>query len=239
MVDDHRVFAGALAERLIAEPGFDVVGVAHTREQALGVLRSTRPDVVLLDFRLGEDSGLDVLADLAARGAADLPAVLVVSAWDEVSDVVAALRLGARGWVGKDTSVPALLAAVSEVAAGRTSLGPHLLTEVLAELLGSDPASAPEPSFVDALTPRQREVLLALLDGATRNDIAERLVLSPHTVRTHVQELLRRSGSSSTLELLAKARTAGAARYRTHARPSPSGSSPWVSSPTTRSPNRR
>ncbi len=207
IVDDHRMFAGALGDRLRAEGTYDVVGIAHTSGGALAFLRSTRPDVVLLDYRLGDETCLEVLAEIEASGGRMV--AVVVSGVDDVQDVVAGLAAGARAWVRKESAYAELLVAIDEVRENGVWLSAPLVGPVVHELLARvAPRSRPR-TFVDELSPRQLEVLNALLGGATRTDIAEQMVLSPHTVRTHIQQLLKRSESGSTLELLAKARAVG------------------------------
>lgn len=210
IVDDHRIFAGALGDRMRLEADYEVVGIAHTSDGALAFLRSSRPDVVLLDYKLGEETCLEVLAEIAASDGQQV--AVVVSGVMEVQDVVAGLAAGAKAWVRKDTAYAELLVAIDEALGDRVWISGPLVSPVVRELLDRVSTSRTrERTFVDDLTPRQQEVLAALLSGANRTEIAERFVLSPHTVRTHVQELLRRSDSSTTLELLAKARAAGAA----------------------------
>lgn len=210
IVDDHRIFAGALGDRLRLEQDYEVVGIAHSSDGALSFIRSSRPDVVLLDYKLGEDTCVEVLAEIESTGGQVV--AVVVSGVEDVQDIVAGLAAGAKAWVRKDTAYAELLVAMDEALGDRVWISGPLVGPVVRELL--DRVTAPrshQRTFVDDLSPRQLEVLAALLAGATRQEIADRFVLSPHTVRTHVQELLRRSGSSSTLELLAKARAAGAA----------------------------
>ncbi|MBJ7357220.1 response regulator transcription factor [Nocardioides sp.] len=208
VVDDHRVFAGALGARLQDEADYEVVGIAHTSTQALTLLRATRPDLVLLDYRLGEGTCLDVLGEVDSGGRA---VAVVVSGVVDIPDVVAGLAAGARAWVRKDASYAELLDAMAQaLSEDGVWISAPLVGPLMRELLDRvEPRRRPR-TFLDDLTVRQREVLDLLLHGSTRAEVAARLVLSPNTVRTHIQDLLRRSGSSSTLELLAKARAAGA-----------------------------
>ena len=117
--------------------------------------------------------------------------------------MTAALQDGVRGWVGKDESVQALLAAVRGMQRGETRLPPALLTQVLGRLTPG------QPGPLDVLSSRQREVLQGLVDGLSRGAIGERLFVSKNTVRTHIQQLLGRLGAHSMLEAVAMAREAG------------------------------
>jgi DNA-binding NarL/FixJ family response regulator len=111
--------------------------------------------------------------------------------------------------VSKDVSLDDLLSTIDGAVLGQTLLPAPLLGPVLKELLGRPPKHPPAPSFLNELTPRQLEVLQCLADGMSRAQIADHLLLSPHTVRTHVQEVLRKAGVNSTLAALAKAREVG------------------------------
>ena len=135
--------------------------------------------------------------------------LVVVSDIRDVQQVIQLLAQNVRAWVSKDVSLDDLLSTLDEAVLGHTSLPAPLLGPVLRELLGRPPKSPPAPSFLNELTPRQLEVLHCLADGMSRAQIAGHLLLSPHTVRTHVQEVLRKAGVNSTLAALAKAREVG------------------------------
>ena len=204
MVHDHRRFAHALAARLGEHPRFEEVSVADSADHALALVKAHQFDVLLLDARLGETSGLDAMRDML-RQRPQL-AVVVVSGLEDVEQVIDALAGGARAWVPEDAPLEDLLQAVEDALLHRIWLPRVLLAEVLDVLLSRPAVSRKAPSFVDDLTPRQVEVLQCLAGGMSRAQIADHLVLSPHTVRTHVQEILRKAGVHSTLAALARAR---------------------------------
>jgi two-component system nitrate/nitrite response regulator NarL len=207
VVDDHRTFAEVLAMRLGAEPDIDVVGVAFSVPQAEAMVAKSRPDIVLLDLLMGQESGLGLLSALAARSSR--PEVVMVSGVEDVAGVVDSLDAGARAWVPKDSSVDDLLTAIRSGVEGRMWLPPDLLAPVIQELLDEARRSSGPSSFLDRLSARQIEVLRCLVAGMTRAEVAERLVLSPNTVRTHIQNVLRETGAHSTLAAVAMARDAG------------------------------
>lgn len=207
VVDDHRTFAEALGARLAAYREFDSVDVAFSAEQAIERVDAQHLDVVLLDARLGDTSGIEVLRVIRASRPA--LAVLVVSGLEDLNEVVAALSEGARAWVPKDASIAELMEALEDAIAGRVWLPRALIGPVLQKLLSRPQVPRQAPSFVDSLTRRQLEVLECLAQGMSRAEIAEHLVLSPHTVRTHVQQVLRKAGVHSTLAAMALARDAG------------------------------
>jgi two-component system nitrate/nitrite response regulator NarL len=207
LVDDHRVFAEALAEVLAAEPGISHVNLASTLDGARGLLRADPPDLVLLDLALSDESGYTLLADLADRP--EPPASIVLSGSTEPRLIVQALEAGARGWLTKTTRLNALIAALWQVLDGHMYLAPATLQPVLTHLLADLQRQRAAAGFVDQLTPRELDVLRCLVSGMTRAEVAEHLFVSTNTVRTHIQSLLRRSEQHSALALVAFARSHG------------------------------
>lgn len=206
IADDHRIFAEVLAAGLSMEAGFSAVDVACSPHQARLLLNVYHYDLLLLDPSLDVASWLGLLPGVGERPA---PVVVVVSQLEDVQQVIRVLEQDVRAWVSKDTTIDGLLHAIDEAVMGRTSLPATLLGPVLKELLGRPARTQTQPSFLNELTPRQLEVLRCLADGMSRAQIAEHLLLSPHTVRTHVQEVLRKAGVNSTLAALARAREVG------------------------------
>jgi DNA-binding NarL/FixJ family response regulator len=208
LVDDHCLFSDVLALRLRSEPEIADVHPVRTLAEARTALQQWSPDLVLLDLDLAGESGLDLLQD-AARGDVALPPVLMLSATVDPALAVAALRLGARGWVAKDADVGSLRTALRDVRRGRIALPERLRSAVIEELLHH--YRAPQHDFLAQLTVRQREVLECLVGGLSRRETASRLFLSINTVGSHVQHMLRVSGTHSTVALVALARDLGVA----------------------------
>ena len=207
LVDDHRVFAEALAGLLATEPGIGHVDTASNLTAARKLLGSGRPDVILLDLSLAEESGSDLLAEVMAEP--DPPAVIMLSGSTDPRLIVQAIDAGARGWLAKTTRLPALVAAIWQVLDGHLYLAPATLGPVLSHLLGDLRRQRAAAGFVDRLTPRELDVLRCLVSGMTRAEAADHLFLSTNTVRTHIQSLLRRSEQHSALALVAFARSHG------------------------------
>jgi DNA-binding NarL/FixJ family response regulator len=207
VVDDHRAFAEALAARLGALDVVDDVVVAFSADEATKKAKAFGPDLILLDLALGEESGLDVLKVVHASNP-DV-AVVMVSGTDSMPELVETLSQGARGWIPKDVSEREFLAAIDDVMLGRMWLPPKMISSVLETLLAHGATSPMVSSFIDNLTPREREVLDKLALGMSRGDIADTMHVSPNTVRTHIQSLLKKAGVHSTLAALAKARDVG------------------------------
>jgi two-component system nitrate/nitrite response regulator NarL len=207
LVDDHRLFAEVLGMRLRAEPGIAGVEPAYSLGAARALVNKLRPEVVLLDYDLGGECGLDLLDDLERLD--PRPRVVMVSAGDDPSTIISALRRGVDAWVTKDADLEVLVHATSEVLAGRMYLPPAALRPLLGRLLNGPVGGAAEPSFVAMLSAREVEVLRCLVAGMTRAETAQRLFISTNTVRTHVQHLLQRAGLHSTGPLVAAARELG------------------------------
>ncbi|GAB1336088.1 response regulator transcription factor [Streptomyces sp. E-15] len=229
VVDDHRIFAESLAAALAAEPDVDVSaagsGPAALRclERAAGEGR--RYDVLLVDadlggvpgarpavpVREGDEEGMVDGISLVAGVRAAQPAVrtVVLAGRDDPRRAALALQAGASGWVAKDCSLSRLLTVVRGVLREETHLPPALLTGVLKELTAARRHRTESERLVESLTPREREVLRCMVAGLGRKAVAERLFLSPHTVRTHMQNVLGKLGVHSTLAAVALARRAG------------------------------
>ncbi|WP_458087910.1 LuxR C-terminal-related transcriptional regulator [Streptomyces malaysiensis] len=145
----------------------------------------------------------------AVRSAQPGVRTVVLAERDEPRRAAAALQAGASGWVAKDCSLVRLLAVIRGVLRDETHLPPALLTGVLRELTAARKHRTESERLVESLTPREREVLRCMVAGLGRKAVAERLFLSPHTVRTHMQNVLGKLGVHSTLAAVALARRAG------------------------------
>jgi DNA-binding NarL/FixJ family response regulator len=195
IVDDHQLFrAGVRAE---LDPLLEVVGEASGVGEAIDAIRALDPEVVLLDVHMPDGGGVEVIR----RTAADIerpPVFLALSVSDAAEDVIAVIRAGARGYVTKNISGEELADAVRRVEGGDAVFSPRLAGFVLDAFAG--PAPQPE-SELDALTPREREVLQHIARGYMYKEIALRLDISPKTVEAHVSSVLRKLQLSSRHEL--------------------------------------
>ncbi|REK88526.1 DNA-binding response regulator [Streptomyces inhibens] len=231
VVDDHRIFAESLAAALAAEQDVDVAAAgsapAALRNLDRAATDGRRFDVLLADADLAAPL-LAVPAQAAVREAAPRGCprdgialvsglrtshpylrTVVLADRDDARRAAAALQAGASGWVAKDCSLSRLLAVIRGVLRDETHLPPALLTGVLRELTAARKHRSESERLVESLTPREREVLRCMVAGLGRKAVAERLFLSPHTVRTHMQNVLGKLGVHSTLAAVALARRAG------------------------------
>jgi DNA-binding NarL/FixJ family response regulator len=207
VVDDHRVFAEVLAIRLRAHPTIADVEVAFSLPDARNLINAMQPDLVLLDFHLSDECGVNLLDEPA--GLINRPDVIIVSARDDPASIIAALEAGALGWVTKDADFDVLMTAIEHVRSGQIYLPGVLARPVVRQLLEEAKARHREPNFISQISPRELEVLRCLVSGMTRAEVATHLFVSPNTVRTHIHKLLRTAGEHSTLALVAAARKNG------------------------------
>lgn len=207
IVDDHQVFVDALSMVLADEPDFAVVATANCAEVALEVLANTRCDVVTLDLLLGDDDGLALGREIIRRW--PQTAIVVISGANRDDQVRAAVQCGIRGWVSKVEHIDTLLVALRGVSRGETHIAAALLTNVLMSLTGERTAGAGEPANLRDLTERESEVLACLVEGMSREAIAEALHVSRNTVRTHVQSILHKLKVHSALAAVAIAQRSG------------------------------
>jgi DNA-binding NarL/FixJ family response regulator len=207
LVDDHRVFAEVLAMRLRVESRIDSVDVAFSLGGARALINRLEPDLVLLDHDLSGELGLELFEDLGRMP--DPPLVLMLAGSEDSATIVRALEAGAQGWVTKASRFETLLFAAGEVLDGHVYLARRVLKPVIRTLLERGHAPTRAPGFVDELSARELEILRYLVAGMSRAEIADALFLSVNTVRTHVQNLLRRADRHSTLALVSLARELG------------------------------
>ena len=183
IVDDHPVVREGTAALLGAQPGLRIVGTAATMEQAALLLDPAVVDVLLIDIRLGSDSGLVLLTGDAPR-----PAIVILTAYDYPQYVAAARRLGAAGFVVKTAPVTELVEAIRCAASGGLAFG-----------------RAPDSSAAAALSRREREVVRLVADGRSNDEIGAALGITTKTVEGHLRRLFERLGVLSRTELATRA----------------------------------
>lgn len=203
VIDQERTFADALASRLEAEDDVQVVVSVHRQAAAPSLIVGRHADVILLDADLPGNAAIQLCEELCSRR--EPPRMVMLSHGSEPERIADAVRVGAAAWVRKDQTLDHLLHVIQGVISGETWLPPAELGAVL-RLLQQREAEDETERLLAALTPREREVLACLADGAGRHDVAEQLQLSANTVRTHLQNLMSKLGVHSALEAVALTR---------------------------------
>ncbi len=211
VADDQELVRSGFALILASDPRIDVVGQARDGVEALALAREHVPDVVLMDIRMPGMDGIEATRHLASSPATERVRVLVVTTFDGDEYVVEALRAGASGFLLKDTAPADLIAAVLVVASGEALLSPAVTLRMIDRFVRADePSAVPVPALaLPPLTQREQEVLVAVAEGLSNPEIAEHLVVSYSTVKTHVSHLLTKLGARDRAQLVMLAHRAG------------------------------
>ncbi|MDR7275167.1 response regulator transcription factor [Catenuloplanes atrovinosus] len=207
VVDDQALIRAGLIALFTAAPGIEVVGEAADGAQAIAMAAQTRPDVVMMDIRMPHMDG--IAATRAILAAEPRPHVVALTTFDLDEYVYAALSAGASGFLLKDTPPERIIAAVHTIVSGDLLMAPRItqrLIEAYADRHRSPAATAPA---LDGLTARETEVLRLVANGLSNLQIAERLVLSEATVKTHVKRLMGKLGLASRAQAVVVAYESG------------------------------
>ncbi|WP_020560432.1 response regulator [Thiofilum flexile] len=198
LIDDHTLFRAGLKD-LLCRRNINVVTAVGSGEEGIQCAATLQPDIVLLDMRMPQMDGLAVLRQLH-NSYPDLRIVMLTTSTNE-SDLVEALRSGARGYLLKDIEPDELVVALQEIMQGKTVVAPELAPVLARYVQGSEPQSADQKA-VDpfaGLTPREYEILTLLAEGQSNKVIARNLGISDGTVKLHVKAILRKLGVSSRI----------------------------------------
>jgi DNA-binding NarL/FixJ family response regulator len=202
LADDQRLVRESLGTLLGLLDGIELVAAASDGEEALALIEEHRPEVVLMDLRMPRMDGIEAIGRLRETHP-EVRAISLTTYADDES-VLAALRAGARGYLTKDASSEDIRTAIMTVAAGDAALDPAIQHHVVAALASEGPPTESSTScgkgagagteLPDDLTPREAEVLALIAEGLTNAEIAERLVVTPATVKSHVNHLFAKAG---------------------------------------------
>ncbi|MER7839246.1 response regulator transcription factor [Streptomyces sp. NPDC096040] len=219
LADDQALLRSAFRVLVDSEPDMEVVGEASDGADAVRLTRETRADVVLMDIRMPGTDGLAATRLISEDPSLAQVRVVILTTFEVDDYVVQALRAGASGFLGKGSEPEELLSAIRLAAGGEALLSPTATKGLIARFLaqgdaggdGRDPARAER---LDALTSREREVLVQVAGGHSNDEIAERLEVSPLTVKTHVNRAMAKLGARDRAQLVVIAYESGLVRPR-------------------------
>ncbi|MGW0041663.1 response regulator [Rhodococcus sp. NPDC003348] len=211
VADDQALVRAGFVALLDAQSGIEVVGEAEDGAQAVRLAEELRPDVVLMDIRMPVLDGLEATRRIADRPELAGVRVVVLTTFELDEYVFEAIRAGAAGFLVKHTEPADLVRAVRVVADGEALLSPTVTRRLLAEFAARAKA-APDGTLLAKLTDREREVMTLVAEGLSNAEIAERLVLSPATARTHVGRILLKLGARDRTQLVVLAYESGLVR---------------------------
>ncbi|MDA0165595.1 response regulator transcription factor [Solirubrobacter ginsenosidimutans] len=206
LADDQRVVREGLGMLVGLLEGIELVATAADGEEALALAAEHNPDVVLMDLRMPRMDGIEAIRRLAARGTS----AIALTTYADDASVLGALRAGARGYLTKDAGADEIRAAVEAVARGEAALDPAIQHHVLAAV--SAPVEPGLPDAPDDLTPREVEVLQLIAAGLTNTEIADRLVVSAATVKSHVNHIFAKIGARDRAQAVVYAYANGIAQ---------------------------
>jgi len=211
LADDQALVRAGFRALLDAEDGIEVVGEAGEGGEAVGLARTLTPDVVLMDIRMPGTDGLEATRQITADERLGATRVVVLTTFDLDEYVFEALRIGASGFLVKDTEPAELVQAVRAVARGDALLSPGVTRRLVAEF--ATRAKDPGPtSELDRLTEREREVVALVAEGLSNEEIAARLIVSPATAKTHVSRAMVKLGARDRAQLVVLAYESGLVR---------------------------
>lgn len=211
LADDQGLVRAGFRVLLDAEPDIEVVGEATDGSEAVREAVETRPDVILMDIRMPGVDGLEATRQVVADGRLSHTRVVILTTFDLDEYVFEALRLGASGFLVKDTEPTELLRGVRAVAGGEALLSPGVTRRLIAEFAtrSKTPRNLPD---LGGLTEREREIVALVGEGLSNDEIAGRLVVSPATAKTHVSRAMIKLSARDRAQLVVFAYEAGLVR---------------------------
>ncbi|POX57604.1 DNA-binding response regulator [Streptomyces sp. Ru62] len=218
LADDQALLRSAFRVLVDSEPDMEVVGEASDGAEAVRLAREHGPDVVLMDIRMPGTDGLAATRQIGADPSLAQVRVVILTTFEVDDYVVQALRAGASGFLGKGSEPDELLNAIRVAAGGEALLSPAATKGLIARFLArGDDGDGPDPARSErlgALTGREREVLVQVAGGHSNDEIAERLAVSPLTVKTHVNRAMAKLGARDRAQLVVIAYESGLVRPR-------------------------
>jgi DNA-binding NarL/FixJ family response regulator len=216
LADDQPLLRMAFKGIIDSAPDLEVVGEAASGQEAVELARQTRADVVLMDIRMPDMDGLTATRLITADEDLAGVSVLVITTFDFDEYVFQALRAGASGFLGKGVEPAELIEAIRTVDRGDALLSPAATRALIARFLTQPDRGSPQaPDRLAVLTDRERQVLALVAAGLSNDDIAQQLVVSPHTTKTHVKRAMVKLGAHDRAQLVVIAYETGLVRPAT------------------------
>ena len=210
VADDQAIVRAGFRMLIDSEPDLAVLGEAANGAEAVAVARRTSPDVVLMDIRMPVLDGIEATRRITAAG--PLPRVLILTTFDLDEYVFGALRVGASGFMLKERPPEELLSAIRVIAAGEALLAPNITRRLIEHFARQPDPTRPPSGALEQLTVREREVLALIATGLSNTEIAERLIMSVPTAKTHVSRILAKLGARDRAQLVVLAFQSGLVR---------------------------
>ena len=205
IADDHPLFRNGVAS-LLATRRYEVVGQAGTGAEAVALAGQLQPDLILMDIRMPGMNGL--AATRLIKAARPEARIVILTVSEDEADLFEAIKSGAAGYLSKSLEAEQFFNLLEAVLRGEAGLTPDLAAKILREFASPQDA-APSPPSPDDLTPREREVLALVAQGATNAEVAERLVVSENTAKFHMKNILQKLHARNRAEVVAFAHRAG------------------------------
>jgi DNA-binding NarL/FixJ family response regulator len=215
LVDDESMVRAGLRLILESEPHIEVIGEAANGAEAVDAVRKLDPDVVLMDVQMPGKNGLEATQEIAAMGRSESSRVIILTTFDLDEYVYQALRAGASGFLLKRAPATDLISGVKVVAAGEALLAPSVTRRLIDHFASRPVPTGPDPSLMQLLTEREREVFEQIAQGLSNSEIAERLVLSEGTVKTHIKHIFDKLEVRDRTQAVILAYELGVVRPRT------------------------
>ena len=207
ITDDQELVRMGLRMMLEAQPDIDVVAEASDGQAAVELAEAGGLDIMLMDVRMPGLDGIAATDRITSRG--DGPKILVLTTFDLDEYAFGALRAGASGFLLKDARPPELLGAIRAVHSGDAALAPRVTARMIEQFVSAPERTATDDERLATLTPREREILIAIGAGLTNDELAEKFFLSISTVKTHIGRILQKLEARDRVQLVILAYEAG------------------------------